>query len=221
MISLIPCYTYISQSQVDEIYCKLPFHRRWPVSFSAGLKTQLIELLLKSKEDSISKHAKIKAIKKFLHEKKIVGDIDASKEFITGIGNFYWGDYRSESQSGQLVCFDAVIKGSRLKLVGSKASAIGTPPQGRTMSYFDPQLMESLVEAMSVNPDLAKCNTEAEATGLFDRKYDKTRRFHQTMEFIARPVYREKGIMIAAPVFIVIASYSYKEYRLTDSSFAV
>lgn len=204
------CYAYISQSQVNEMYHQLPFHRRVPVNFSIGIKSKLFELLLGKKEETLNMYTRIRAIERHLHRKSKVGDVLKPDSFIKDVGQFYWDDYKTNKQSENLVSFSSIIDNCRIRLIGSKASAIGIPSQCRTVSYYDTEFIRQLVDEFTAhNLDSSDCNStvDMDTTGSFDRKYYNTRQFHQTMEFLARPIYKENNIIIAVPVFIAIRSH--------------
>jgi len=203
-------YVYISQSKLDVLIPQLPESRLRALTADIRINVGVVAAGVATAGTAASPELSAKAgvLTDYLEKQQgWVGSLTAPGRYVRDVASLQHGvlqDYAAD-----LAVFAGVVNGLKLALIGSPASLIGAVANAEanhSVNYYLLRFLSHTAESLPSEEDLSHDDRQR-----FGQAIDRALRVGLSLpaklnlEFLARPLFRSDGMLVATPIWVALA----------------
>jgi len=198
-------YLYISETKVRMLFPQIPSKFLEGASADIKFNLGLISSTIKSDTQGSAQGMpqKLACACKYLVETEQVGDENSTSAYIGGAFPFRYGAV-SENAS-DIAFFGEIVNGIKIGLIGATSSLIGEvsiTEANHAPFYYTLKFLNQITEAGNETNESPGYDSYLSA---FETALNTIPKKKQNLEFIAKVLHRENGLIIATPLYVALA----------------
>lgn len=196
-------YSYLSKVKVDMLYPQIPRSFLRPLQIEVTARTGLLDATLKRGESPVAEDVAVRLaiVEAYLTKNEKVGSLSDPGPYIRD-----WADFQYGVLSGypsDLAIFVGVREDARIALIGSSDSLIGAVPKAEGSHTLNDYLVAFLNQLAETEDVATYSSTRYEHA--IDEAMVALPAARSRMEFLARLLYRDAGVVVATPLYVAFA----------------